>query len=577
MRIYHRNQLPLQAFVILIAYKFFAYGLVLGGFSTTTHQQQQHSNQHHGNDGDEIFSVAPMMGHTNRHHRYFFRQLSEASFLYTEMIPASQIVQIYDLIAGSSSNNKSSRSERKRISPEEIQETVQLFTTTRRNKSSPPLLLDFKSYNILQELLAGNNMGRMGPVTIQLGGRDPKILGQASAIAAAFGYTSINLNCGCPSSTVASGRQAGAALMKEPELVARCLEEMSYSMDAIIDPKSSSSVLSVKHRLGVSDADAYEASKDHEQNDEEAYKSCHDFCRLVGMAGKVSKIHVHARLALLGLGEESSSKNGDGGGEEEKNTNDHETDGGVSLWSSSSSSLSSSSTTTGKVNHKREQYFAKQRARQATINNRSIPPLRPKVVERIAKDFPNLQVVSNGGVQSIEQIQQRIFPNTQVTGVMVGRSAINHPCSFAGVDSILWGDDDNNSKTLVKPSRYEVLQTYIDYCREQEEQFNAYLLSSSSSSSTGCEMERKKNFRKMLIGAPFHLFVGEDGNDAYQRQLRKLVSRGDRYSSPSMLQAAITHIPETTLTKSVDDHTPWNEIQKYDFTKRSGAMQRTIY
>jgi len=43
----------------------------------------------------ELFSVAPMMGHTNRHYRYFFRQLSKRAHLYTEMIPSSQIVRAY--------------------------------------------------------------------------------------------------------------------------------------------------------------------------------------------------------------------------------------------------------------------------------------------------------------------------------------------------------------------------------------------------------------------------------------------------------------------------------------------------
>ena len=46
-------------------------------------------------DLDELFSVAPMMGHTNRHYRYFYRLLSSRTHLYTEMIPASQIWAAY--------------------------------------------------------------------------------------------------------------------------------------------------------------------------------------------------------------------------------------------------------------------------------------------------------------------------------------------------------------------------------------------------------------------------------------------------------------------------------------------------
>ena len=60
------------------------------------------------------------------------------------------------------------------------------------------------------------------PVALQLGGSDPAELAQAARIGEAEGYDEINLNVGCPSDRVQSGR-FGACLMKEPELVAECM------------------------------------------------------------------------------------------------------------------------------------------------------------------------------------------------------------------------------------------------------------------------------------------------------------------------------------------------------------------
>src|SRR5574337_667108 len=57
------------------------------------------------------------------------------------------------------------------------------------------------------------------PVALQLGGAEPKRLAEAARIGADFGYDEINLNCGCPSDRVQSGR-FGACLMREPGLVA---------------------------------------------------------------------------------------------------------------------------------------------------------------------------------------------------------------------------------------------------------------------------------------------------------------------------------------------------------------------
>jgi len=83
------------------------------------------------------------------------------------------------------------------------------------------------------------------PVALQLGGSDPAQLAEAAKIGQAFGYDEINLNVGCPSDRVQSGK-FGACLMREPELVADC---MAAIREAVTVPAT------VKCRIGVDDQD----------------------------------------------------------------------------------------------------------------------------------------------------------------------------------------------------------------------------------------------------------------------------------------------------------------------------------
>ncbi len=111
-----------------------------------------------------------MMDWTDRHCRFFLRQISTHARLYTEMVctPA--------LIHGS----------RKRL-----------------------LKFDNAEH----------------PIALQLGGSDPSELAYCTELGEKWGYDEVNLNCGCPSDRVQEGR-FGACLMREPELVAECIREM---------------------------------------------------------------------------------------------------------------------------------------------------------------------------------------------------------------------------------------------------------------------------------------------------------------------------------------------------------------
>ena len=112
------------------------------------------------------------------------------------------------------------------------------------------------------------------PVALQLGGSEADDLARAARIGEDLGYDEINLNVGCPSDRVQSGR-FGACLMREPDLVAECMAAM---MAAVRIP------VTVKCRIGVDDQDP----------DESLFRLV-DACAAAG----VTQFVVHARKALL--------------------------------------------------------------------------------------------------------------------------------------------------------------------------------------------------------------------------------------------------------------------------------------
>ena len=123
---------------------------------------------------EKLFSVAPMMDWTDRHCRFFHRQLSERTLLYTEMVVADAVI------------------------------------------------------HGVRERLLGFDAAEH-PVALQLGGSDPQKLAEAARVGADFGYDEINLNVGCPSDRVQSGT-FGACLMKTPALVAECVAAMKTAV-----------------------------------------------------------------------------------------------------------------------------------------------------------------------------------------------------------------------------------------------------------------------------------------------------------------------------------------------------------
>ncbi len=164
-------------------------------------------------------SVAPMMDRTDRHFRYFMRQITRRTLLYTEMVTSAAILH-----------------------------------------GDKEHLLGFS----LEEK----------PLSLQVGGDNPKELAECARIAEDMGYDEINLNVGCPSTRVQDGN-FGACLMAKPERVGSCVEAMIEATNLPV---------TVKHRIGIDECDRYEDMA--------------NFVRIVSEAG-CQRFTVHARKAWL--------------------------------------------------------------------------------------------------------------------------------------------------------------------------------------------------------------------------------------------------------------------------------------
>jgi len=138
-------------------------------------------------------SIAPMLDWTNRDFRYFLRLISRNCLLYTEMVTTGALIHGH------------------------------------------------------RERFLGHDVSEY-PLALQLGGSDPQDLALCAKLGQNAGYSEINLNVGCPSDRVQSGR-FGACLMAEPKLVAEGVAAMQAE---------ASIPITVKTRLGIDDLDSYD-------------------------------------------------------------------------------------------------------------------------------------------------------------------------------------------------------------------------------------------------------------------------------------------------------------------------------
>lgn len=213
------------------------------------------------------------------------------------------------------------------------------------------------------------------PIALQLGGSDPSALAQCAVEAERQGYDEVNLNVGCPSDRVQKGT-FGACLMRNPELVANCVETMG---------ENTTLPISVKCRLGVDDDDSDELLL--------------AFIDRVS-AGGCQRFYIHARKAIL--------------------------------------------------------------AGLSPAQNRSIPPLQPERVATIKQLRPNLDIVINGGIDTVDTVDEHL---QWADGVMLGRAAYHNPGLLSTLDRHLFSP--RHESAHAEPHAPNVLQKYRAYIETQ--------------------------------------------------------------------------------------------------------------
>ena len=252
-----------------------------------------------------------MMDCTDRHDRFFLRLMSKNVLLYTEMVATKSAIH----------------GDRKKIlsySPEEK------------------------------------------PLALQVGGSNKEELAEVAKIAEDMGYDEININLGCPSKKVQKNK-FGACLMKEPDLVAECINSMVNSCKIPVTAKT---------RIGFDDI--------------EDFDYLNQFIHKMHNAGTNTFI-LHARKAMLtGL---------------------------------------------------------------SPKQNLNIPKLNYDMVYKIKKENPGLEIIINGGITKIEEINNHL---DHCDGVMIGRSIYQNPYSLVEIEK-------NIFKTKNCPTREQVAEKLLEY------------------------------------------------------------------------------------------------------------------
>ncbi len=252
-----------------------------------------------------------MMDCTDRHDRFFLRLMSKNVLLYTEMVATKSAIY----------------GDRKKIlsySPEEK------------------------------------------PLALQVGGSDKEELSEVAKIAEDMGYDEININLGCPSKKVQKN-MFGACLMKEPDLVAECINSMVNSCNIPVTAKT---------RIGFDDT--------------EEFNYLNNFIHKMRDAGAKTFI-LHARKAMLtGL---------------------------------------------------------------SPKQNLNIPKLNYNMVYEIKKKNPELEIIINGGISKIDEIDNHL---KFCDGVMIGRSIYQNPYSLVEIEKEIFKTKDN-------PTREQVAEKLLEY------------------------------------------------------------------------------------------------------------------
>lgn len=148
-------------------------------------------------------------------------------------------------------------------------------------------------------------------------------------------------------------------------------------------------------------------------------------------------------------------------------------------------------------------------------DNRTVPPLNYDRVYRLKQAFPELTIILNGGISSVEQAREHL---THLDGVMIGRQAYQHPWFLAELENQFGDPDDAIHQGM---SRFDVVDGMLPYI-EGELSRGVYL----------------KHITRHMLG----LFAGQPGARAWRRYLSENAHRPG--AGPEVLEQALRQLPQ---------------------------------
>lgn len=251
--------------------------------------------------------------------------------------------------------------------------------------------------------------------------------------------------------------------------------------------------ITVKCRIGTDKGYSFTKTGYEEVSDEEEYANLRRFIETVASSGVVTDFQVHARIAVL-------SKN------------------------------------------------------FSPSDNRKVPKLKYDLVRRLVEDYPELSFSLNGGVNTLLDTKAELNTCENMAGVMIGRAWAANPWSFSMADSLLYGDNNENtiisttSPNVVKPrNRLEVLKAFGQHADAEEELWDPIKI------------------RRFLIKAVTPLFAGEPNGKKYRIALdeiaripKKLKAQGKTLEdsppiSELIMNAAVDNIREEILLRTPEE------------------------
>jgi len=142
--------------------------------------------------------------------------------------------------------------------------------------------------------------------------------------------------------------------------------------------------------------------------------------------------------------------------------------------------------------------------------NRDVPPLNYELVYQMKRDFPDLEIIINGGIKTLEQSEEHL---KHIDGVMIGREAYHNPFMMNEVDQRLYGE------AVDERTSFEILDKYIEYMQKQMDE-GVYL----------------KHMSRHLLG----LFIGQPGAKAWRRHISENAHKEG--AGIEVIQQAVSYI-----------------------------------